>query len=510
MVNSLNILDDLPIHICLPCVNKLIDSWEFRNLFIASDTFLRSNQNSVHISETATETNKTSERDTKADQFNSNIPDDLNWNDGLVDNDLDDYLDLDLDVPKIDCQVNEIKEPTLGPTIKSTIPATPLVYHSTAENLQDEVPIQEESNEPKNNIDFKESKDPHPDEEFKKPDLEKSSNELHSNTIIQKMQLRDANLIKPYECKKCKKLLQTELSQRRHRNCHRKNKTKCPICPKMFSHTSNLKRHLLVHKGSTDLTCDKCNKSFENGSALYEHIKIHWNNESDDKDTEYMLQCDLCNEKTVSFALFYNHMRKEHQITDKNQLKPFKCRVCKMSFASKQGMFRHIDNIHENNRRNLRNRDKNFLCNTCGKSFYTNFHLDVHVRSHTGERPFKCPVCDKAFSQMSGLKMHTFIHTGERPFRCKLCPKSFNQYGHVREHMLTHSDQRPHVCTVCNHSFRVKGNLTAHMLIHTGKKPFTCQHCGRRFLQSTKLKQHITKKHTNQPDTEMGTASEID
>lgn len=305
-----------------------------------------------------------------------------------------------------------------------------------------------------------------------------------------------------FACNTCGKVLPNEMSLNRHQSYHRKDKSKCPLCSKLFTHSSNMKRHILMHNTEESFVCDKCPKTFSKPTALYEHMKDH-RSDSSSTTTEgthtnikhYVMQCEMCSEETESFAMFAKHMRKQHGITDRSQIKPFKCEICAMHFASKQGMNRHIDNIHENNRRNLRSRVKNFLCNTCGKNFYTNFHLDVHIRSHTGERPFKCQFCDKAFAQMSGLKMHTFTHTGERPFKCLKCPKTFNQYGHVREHMMTHSSDRPHVCAVCDRSFRVKGNLTAHMLIHSGKKPYTCEHCGRQFRKSTLLLRHVEKKH---------------
>uniref|UniRef100_A0A1B0DFH2 Zinc finger protein n=1 Tax=Phlebotomus papatasi TaxID=29031 RepID=A0A1B0DFH2_PHLPP len=298
-----------------------------------------------------------------------------------------------------------------------------------------------------------------------------------------------------YHCDTCSKTFQNLLSLRRHTKYHRLDRIKCPLCPRNFSQKSNLKRHLVIHADSKNLLCDRCSGHFDTISDLYEHVKSHESALEASSD-EYILSCDLCPDcRTASYVTFRNHMREKHNFL--GTLRPFICRICGIRFTSKQGMFRHIDNIHENNRRNLRNRDKNFLCTTCGKSFYTNFHLQVHMRSHTGQRPFVCqhPGCLKAFSQLSGLKMHTFTHTGERPFGCKVCGKSFSQYGHVREHMMIHSNMKPHVCKVCNHSFRVKGNLTAHMMTHSGKKPHICPHCRKQFIHSSKLRLHMEKKH---------------
>lgn len=462
----------------------------FRKLFIASDAWLR---RARLVEDPAKE---------------DIVPEEIYWNEELVDNDDLDYLDLDLvarienrnvvslkmqacdrDIVKIESQVGT---ETDAKPITDNVEQTKIVATTTTKRqlMSDTC-----------------SKELPTELSLKRRQIINQNNEQRIQKEADVVSLVNLNTEvsnsvtkSQFVCDKCSKELPNESSLRRHQTCHRRDKSKCPLCSKLFSHSSNLKRHILKHK-SESLICDKCPKTFSKPNALYDHMKVHRREPFTTSEgtlsniKHYVMQCEMCSEETESFATFAKHMRKQHGITDRSQIKPFKCEVCAMHFASKQGMNRHIDNIHENNRRNLRCRDKNFLCNTCGKNFYTNFHLDVHIRSHTGERPFKCQFCDKAFAQMSGLKMHTFTHTGERPFMCSKCPKTFNQYGHVREHMMTHSSDRPHVCAVCDRSFRVKGNLTAHMLIHSGKKPYTCEHCGRRFRKSTLLLRHVEKKH---------------
>ena len=40
----------------------------------------------------------------------------------------------------------------------------------------------------------------------------------------------------------------------------------------------------------------------------------------------------------------------------------------------------------------------NTTCHICFKVFACNSALEIHIRSHTKERPFKCKVCDRGFS----------------------------------------------------------------------------------------------------------------
>ncbi|XP_052260437.1 zinc finger protein with KRAB and SCAN domains 5-like isoform X4 [Dreissena polymorpha] len=47
-------------------------------------------------------------------------------------------------------------------------------------------------------------------------------------------------------------------------------------------------------------------------------------------------------------------------------------------------------------------------CQICRKFWPSRAHLEMHVRTHTGEKPFACPVCGKRFNQKGSMKSHVF------------------------------------------------------------------------------------------------------
>ena len=79
-----------------------------------------------------------------------------------------------------------------------------------------------------------------------------------------------------------------------------------------------------------------------------------------------------------------------------------------------QGLFSH-HLIEERNSLDSRDSSNKHKCRYCGKVFGSDSGLQIHLRSHTGERPFKCNICGNRFTTRGNLKVHFQRHQSRFP-----------------------------------------------------------------------------------------------
>ncbi|XP_073467833.1 uncharacterized protein [Aquarana catesbeiana] len=141
--------------------------------------------------------------------------------------------------------------------------------------------------------------------------------------------------------------------------------------------------------------------------------------------------------------------------------------------------------------------EKPYSCTECGKCFHSNSNLNVHKRSHTGEKPYCCPECGKCFSVKSHIFTHQRSHTGEKPYSCPECGKCFSVKSSLYTHQRSHTGEKPYSCPECGKCFSVKSSLYKHQISHTGEKPYSCPECGKCFSVKSDLSRH-QRSHTGE------------
>ena len=87
------------------------------------------------------------------------------------------------------------------------------------------------------------------------------------------------------------------------------------------------------------------------------------------------------------------------------------------------------------------------VLNNASKSLLASRLIDSCREAETADpnRRHRCRYCGKVFSSDSGLQIHIRSHTGERPFKCNVCGNRFTTKGNLKVHFQRHSDQFPNV-----------------------------------------------------------------
>ena len=185
-----------------------------------------------------------------------------------------------------------------------------------------------------------------------------------------------------------------------------------------------------------------------------------------------------------------------------------------------------------------------FACEYCDYSCDYEAILEVHMATHSSEKPFKCNKCEKNFANETELGSHMATHTGEKPCKCNVCGKKFkgkDKLNKLKDHSKIHVRQshhtidntkkfkginknkytksayltdsteeicevdtilisnlslqeNPFACSKCSYQFNTMHELSNHYLSHKKGKTFNCTDCDFITPSENTLKNHLCKR----------------
>ncbi|XP_055910438.1 zinc finger protein 62-like [Eupeodes corollae] len=213
------------------------------------------------------------------------------------------------------------------------------------------------------------------------------------------------------KCNTCKTLVQSCLMRSHKRKEHANPTFLCTACPRTFKTSAGLQIHSETHKENRqrNFECEQCNKKFLTERTFKVHARTHW------------------------------------------ERKHFKCELCDKQFLQKINLKLHMQ-MH---------RGETMDCIHCEKKFVRKTDLTVHMRFHTGNFPYECPLCDKRFAIVSHLNYHKKRHQGY-VYKCDVCEKEFINKSGLRNHSFQHTIM-PFNCLLCDKGFPTKFKIKRHL-----------------------------------------------
>ncbi|CAB3408736.1 unnamed protein product [Caenorhabditis bovis] len=302
----------------------------------------------------------------------------------------------------------------------------------------------------------------------------------------------------------------------------------CPIqsCSQSFGSTAALTWHILdAHEDEQEMfSCDQCGTSFSNGQDIREHkcsrkssrcasvppathpnqvcflsapatpnphfsINDVGSSRSDDGETPQintsMLGKMIQNEfnKSTRVPMFHGATIPQLSGFPPNLQPPF---LMRQQFDSRQDVF---GSRHDNDD------DWEALMEISTSDESEKIRALVGDKAIPTTDPNQCILCRRVLSCKSALQMHYRTHTGERPFKCKICQRAFTTKGNLKTHMGVHRSK---------HSFRgLPLGLPAHFQtprMHIPTPPIQatqqCPICPKRLSNAAELGAHIAE-HRN-------------
>ena len=199
-------------------------------------------------------------------------------------------------------------------------------------------------------------------------------------------------------CSICNKTFACKSALDIHYRSHTKERPfKCKLCDRAFSTKGNMKQHMMTHKGNNEPTNPVIFSSEGSCSSSSPEDGSH-NSMSISESARVLSKNSVKSKKVAYQEIMSNNLEiSQHRTYDSFQPK--------MTTNADEAAAHRCQSLIQSRKSNLRH-----LCQVCQKPFSSASALQIHMRTHTGDKPFKCTVCNKAFTTKGNLKVHMGTH----------------------------------------------------------------------------------------------------